>query len=194
MAEILEVRDLTKTYGDLVAVDRVGFAIPQGYCFGLLGPNGAGKTTTIEMIEDVIPIDKGEVLYKGAPRTSSFKEEVGIQFQETQLLNFLTVRETLEVFQSLYQQTYTLAEIIRLCSLTGIADQYNDKISGGQKQRLLLALALINKPELLFFGRAFHGSGPPGPLGFMASGGGHQGPGQDHHPYHPLYGRSTASL
>ena len=160
MTPILESKSLVKQYGELVAVDGVSFTIPQGICFGLLGPNGAGKTTTIEMIEDVIPIDSGRVLYKGQPRTDAFKEEVGIQFQETLLLNFLTVRETLEVFQSLYQVAYTLDEILDICSLRRISSQYNDKISGGQKQRLLLALALINKPELLFLDEPSTGLDP----------------------------------
>ncbi|MGB5984918.1 MAG: ABC transporter ATP-binding protein [Desulfobacterales bacterium] len=160
MANILEVNNLFKQYGELAAVDRVSFAIPQGICFGLLGPNGAGKTTTIEMIENVISADGGEVLYKGRSRSGSFKEEVGIQFQETLLLNFLTVGETLAVFQNLYQKSYTLDEIIRLCSLERIQNQYNDKISGGQKQRLLLALALINKPDLLFLDEPSTGLDP----------------------------------
>ena len=99
MDTILEVKDLVKKYDRVVAVDGISFALRPGICFGLLGPNGAGKTTTIEVIEDVIPPTAAVVLYKGAPRTQSFREEVGIQFQSTALLNLLTVRETLETFQ-----------------------------------------------------------------------------------------------
>ena len=160
MEPILEVKDLVKKYDKAVAVDGISFALRQGICFGLLGPNGAGKTTTIEVIEDVIPPTAGEVFYKGAPRTPSFREEVGIQFQSTALLNFLTVRETLETFQSFFSKTATVEELVKLCRLAEFLDQYNDRISGGQRQRFLLALALINRPELLFLDEPSTGLDP----------------------------------
>jgi ABC-2 type transport system ATP-binding protein len=172
MATILEVRNLVKKYDTVVAVDGVSFAIRPGVCFGLLGPNGAGKTTTIEVIEDVIPPTSGEILYKGKPRSPSFREEVGIQFQSTALLNLLTVRETLQTFQSLFTKTNTIEELVELCRLGEFLDQYNDKIlgefldqyndkiSGGQRQRFLLALALINRPELLFLDEPSTGLDP----------------------------------
>jgi ABC-2 type transport system ATP-binding protein len=160
MEPILEVKDLVKKYDKVVAVNGISFALRQGICFGLLGPNGAGKTTTIEVIEDVIRPTSGEVFYKGAPRTPSFREEVGIQFQSTALLNFLTVRETLETFQSFFRKTATVEELVKLCRLAEFLDQYNDKISGGQRQRFLLALALINQPELLFLDEPSTGLDP----------------------------------
>ena len=160
MEPILEVKNLVKKYDKAVAVDGISFALRQGICFGLLGPNGAGKTTTIEVIEDVIPPTAGEVFYKGAPRTPSFREEVGIQFQSTALLNFLTVRETLETFQSFFSKTATVEELVKLCRLAEFLDQYNDRISGGQRQRFLLALALINRPELLFLDEPSTGLDP----------------------------------
>ena len=160
MNAILEVKNLVKKYDKIVAVDGISFALPQGICFGLLGPNGAGKTTTIEVIEDVIPQTAGEVFYKGAPRTPSFREEVGIQFQSTALLNLLTVRETLETFQSFFRKTATVEELVKLCRLAEFLDQHNDKISGGQRQRFLLALALINRPELLFLDEPSTGLDP----------------------------------
>ncbi len=160
MEPILEVKNLVKKYHTVVAVDGISFALRQGICFGLLGPNGAGKTTTIEVIEDVIPPTAGEVFYKGAPRTPSFREEVGIQFQSTALLNLLTVRETLETFQSFFKKTATVDELVKLCRLAEFLDQYNDRISGGQRQRFLLALALINRPELLFLDEPSTGLDP----------------------------------
>jgi len=160
MEPILEVKNLVKKYHKVVAVDGISFALRQGICFGLLGPNGAGKTTTIEVIEDVIPPTAGEVFYKGAPRTPSFREEVGIQFQSTALLNLLTVRETLETFQSFFKKTATVDELVKLCRLAEFLDQYNDKISGGQRQRFLLALALINRPELLILDEPSTGLDP----------------------------------
>ncbi len=160
METILEVKNLEKKYGKLVAVDGISFALQQGVCFGLLGPNGAGKTTTIEIIEDVVPPTAGEIFYKGKPRSPSFREEVGIQFQSTALLNFLTVRETLETFKSFFTQTTPIEELVKLCRLGEFLNRYNDKMSGGQRQRFLLALALINQPQLLFLDEPSTGLDP----------------------------------
>jgi ABC-2 type transport system ATP-binding protein len=160
MEPILEVKNLVKKYDRVVAVDGVSFALQPGVCFGLLGPNGAGKTTTIEIIEDVIPPTAGEIFYKGKPRSPSFREEVGIQFQSTALLNFLTVRETLETFKSFFTQTTPIKKLVELCRLGEFLNRYNDKMSGGQRQRFLLALALINQPQLLFLDEPSTGLDP----------------------------------
>ena len=157
---MLEVKNLVKKYKKLTAVDGVSFTIKQGQCFGLLGPNGAGKTTTIEVIEDVIPPTSGEILYRGKPRSGRFKDEIGIQFQSTALLSLLTIRETLETFQDLYRKTAGIDDLVRVCQLEDFQDQYNDKISGGQRQRFLLALALINQPKLLFLDEPSTGLDP----------------------------------
>jgi ABC-2 type transport system ATP-binding protein len=160
MTALLEIQNLVKRYKDIVAVNDVSFSISPGICFGLLGPNGAGKTTTIEVIEGVIKPTSGEIRYKGRPRTESFKDEVGIQFQSTSLLSLLTVRETLETFQSLYRDNASIDELVEMCHLTDFQHQDNDKISGGQRQRFLLALALINRPELLFLDEPSTGLDP----------------------------------
>ncbi len=160
MNPLLEVRHLVKNYKSLKAVDDVSFAIPKGICFGLLGPNGAGKTTTIEMMEGILSADSGEVIYKGGPRTRVFNEEIGIQFQHTALLSFLTVRETLKTFQKLYHKTADIDSLLATCNLLDIQNQYNDRISGGQRQRLLLAVALVNRPELLFLDEPSTGLDP----------------------------------
>jgi len=160
MTVLLEVKDLVKQYRSVAAVQGVNLTINQGTCFGLLGPNGAGKTTLLEVIEDIIEPTSGSVFYKGRPRTAAFREEVGIQFQQTALLNFLKVSETLQTFRSLYHGSYDLDELVGLCNLSEILGQYNDKISGGQRQRLLLALALINQPDLLFLDEPSAGLDP----------------------------------
>jgi ABC-2 type transport system ATP-binding protein len=160
MAALLEVKNLVKKYKAIVAVNGTSFNVEKGVCFGLLGPNGAGKTTTIEVIEGVIPPTAGEIIYKGNPRTASFKDEVGIQFQTTSLLSFLTVRETLVTIQSLYRKTADIDKLVEMCHLGEFQNQYNDKISGGQRQRFLLAMALINQPELLFLDEPSTGLDP----------------------------------
>jgi ABC-2 type transport system ATP-binding protein len=158
---ILEAIDIVKQYnGALTAVDGLSISIPQGICYGLLGPNGAGKTTLVEIIEGIIDPTSGRILYQGKPRTSSFFEKIGIMFQQTALLSFMSVYETLTTFQSLYRSSMDVEDLIRLCYLEDIRKQLNDKISGGQRQRLLLALALINQPDLLFLDEPSTGLDP----------------------------------
>lgn len=149
---ILEVKKLSKHFDSLMAVNNISFQINPGICFGLLGPNGAGKTTTIEMIEGILKPTSGEILYRGIPQhhiKKQFKAESGIQFQNTLLQEFLTVKENLYLFKSFYKKTLEIDELITLCYLNDFLDKDTRKISGGQKQRLLLALALINDPILL---------------------------------------------
>ena len=157
---LLEIVEIEKRFKHVRAVDGVSLAIPAGCCFGLLGPNGAGKTTLIEIVEDIITPTSGSVLYKGRKRSAQFRQEVGIMFQQTALLSFLTVAETLETFRQLYDRTDDVDELIRLCHLGEVRNQLNDKISGGQKQRLLLAMALLNQPELIFLDEPSTGLDP----------------------------------
>ena len=157
---LLEIIDIHKSYGSLKAVDGVCLRIDRGICFGLLGPNGAGKTTLIEIIEDIISSTSGTVHYKGTSRAAEFKQEVGIMFQQTALLSFLTVAETLRTFGRLYDRTESLDTLLRLCHLEEVKDRLNDRISGGQRQRLLLALALLNQPDLIFLDEPSTGLDP----------------------------------
>ena len=160
MAPILEVRHLVKKYGPLTAVNDVGFAIGAGTCFGLLGPNGAGKTTTLEVIENILSPTSGDILYRGQPRTTVFKNEVGIQFQHTALLAMLTVLETLQVFKGLYADTEDLDLLVEQCQLQEFKHQRHENLSGGQRQRFLMALALVNRPRLLFLDEPSTGLDP----------------------------------
>lgn len=168
MAYLLEVKNLVKRFGAQTAVNGVSFGIPAGQCFGLLGPNGAGKTTTIEMIEGVTEASTGEILYRGAPRTANFKREIGIQFQSTALMDYLSVQEVLELFAGLYEQTRPLDELVAQCQLTDFLARDAAKLSGGQRQRLLLALALINNPELVFLDEPTTGLDPQSRRNFWA--------------------------
>ena len=156
----LEARRLVKQYPGVLAVDDVSFSVGEGLCFGLLGPNGAGKTTTVEIMEGVTPPTGGEVWYYGSPAGTRFREEAGIQFQNTALQDFITVRETLEMFQSLYDRQADLDRIIEQCSLEELLNRDNRKLSGGQRQRLLLAVALVNRPRLVFLDEPTTGLDP----------------------------------
>ena len=156
----LEARNLVKRYPGVVAVNDVSLAVREGICFGLLGPNGAGKTTTVEIIEGVTPATTGEVYYFGEPAGRRFREEAGIQFQNTALQDYLTVRETLEMFQKLYDRHADLQRIVEECSLGDLLDRDNRKLSGGQRQRLFLAIALVNEPRLVFLDEPTTGLDP----------------------------------
>jgi len=160
MTIALEARNLVKHYPGVRAVDGVSFCVQEGICFGLLGPNGAGKTTSVEIIEGVTAATSGEVLYYGKTAGERFKQEAGIQFQNTALQDYITVRETIEMFRTLYKRQADFDELIEQCSLGDLLDRDNRKLSGGQRQRLLLAVALVNKPRLIFLDEPTTGLDP----------------------------------
>lgn len=160
MTDILQVRNLAKHYPTVHAVNGISFQVHAGECFGLLGPNGAGKTTTVEIMEGITSPTSGAVLYRGEPMGPRFRSEVGIQFQATALQDFLTVRETLQLFRSFYSRGMAIDELATLCSLGDYLDRDVRKLSGGQRQRLLLALALVNDPEVLFLDEPTTGLDP----------------------------------
>lgn len=160
MTTVLEVRELKKRYGAVKAVDGVSFSVKKGRCFGLLGPNGAGKTTTIEMLEGLVEADSGDILYHGNKATKADFRALGVQFQQTALQDFLTVKETLQLFAAFYPEPADLTELIGLCDLTELLDRDHRKLSGGQRQRLLLALALVNNPQIIFLDEPTTGLDP----------------------------------
>lgn len=160
MNAAVSVRSLSKHYKDVCAVNNVSFDVQQGHCFGLLGPNGAGKTTTIEIMEGIISASSGQVLYQGQHVDSQISQQIGIQFQHTALQDFLTVKETLNLFASFYQNTLPQSQLIELCDLSDFLDRDNRLLSGGQRQRLLLALALINDPQIIFLDEPTTGLDP----------------------------------
>ena len=160
MANIMRVEDLAKNFGSVQAVDHVSFGIPEGSCFGLLGPNGAGKTTTIEMMEGITNPSGGRILFRDQPIDRHFRQKVGIQFQSTALPEFITVKETLELFAAFYPSPRSIDEVIELCSLHDILDRDNRKLSGGQRQRMLLGIAIIPRPEMVFLDEPTTGLDP----------------------------------
>ncbi|WIM94796.1 ABC transporter ATP-binding protein [Actinoplanes oblitus] len=146
---VIEVSNLTKRYGDTVAVRDVSLAVEDGEIFGILGPNGAGKTTTVECVAGLRTPDSGKITVLGrAPRDPSLRAEVGVQLQESQLQEKLTVREALELYSAFYPQP---ADWRQLAADLGLDEKLRTaygKLSGGQKQRLSIALALIGNPRI----------------------------------------------
>jgi ABC-2 type transport system ATP-binding protein len=162
---VLGVRcaNLVKRYGDVVAVDGLSFRVNRGECFGLLGPNGAGKTTTIEILEGLLDPDAGEVEIFGLTWTEherELRQRIGVQLQETQLADKLTVEETLRLFRSFYHRGRTIDELLRIVELEAKRRSWVSKLSGGQKQRLAVACALAGDPDLLFMDEPTTGLDP----------------------------------
>ncbi len=163
MAYSLEVKDLTRHYGSIKAVDGVSFSIERGEIFGLLGPNGAGKTTTVEMIVGLRKPDRGSInicSIDALSSSSAIKELIGVQLQTTALYNKIRVIEAIELFGSYYKKSLPPSEILELVSLKEKKNAYYATLSGGQKQRLALGLALVNDPAVLFLDEPTTGLDP----------------------------------
>jgi ABC-2 type transport system ATP-binding protein len=154
---------LRKVFADVVAVDGLELEVGRGECFGLLGPNGAGKTTTIEICEGLTAADSGTVELLGLDWQKSARElrqRIGVQLQETQFPDKLTVEETLRLFRSFYRRGLSVDESIRTAQLEEKRGGRVGTLSGGQKQRLAMACALVGDPELLFLDEPTTGLDP----------------------------------
>jgi ABC-2 type transport system ATP-binding protein len=160
LSPILQVSDLYKSFGQVQAVRGISFEVPTGICLGLLGHNGAGKTTTVEILEGITRADSGTILYKGMPLDDLLRREAGIMFQHTALQEFITVRETLQMFSHLYPEPLPLERLINDFKLEDLLNRETKKLSGGQRQRLLLAIALINDPDIVFLDEPTTGLDP----------------------------------
>lgn len=159
----IQAKSLVKRFGELTAVDGIDLAVQRGQCLGVLGPNGAGKTTTIEMLEGLTPPDEGQIEILGLSwdaEARSIRGRIGVQLQETQLLDKLTVRETLRMFASFYPNPRSVEELLEIVSLEDKQAARHVTLSGGQKQRLTLACALVGQPEILFLDEPTTGLDP----------------------------------
>jgi len=159
----LRVQNLRKAYKDVVAVNGLDLEVRQGECFGLLGPNGAGKTTTIEICEGLTAADSGSVEVLGlrwSINSEELRQRLGIQLQETQLSEKLTVMETVRLFRSFYRKGPSPAEVIALVQLEEKQNARVGALSGGQKQRLAMACALVGDPDFLFLDEPTTGLDP----------------------------------
>lgn len=157
---------LVKRYADVTAVNGLDLEVMRGECFGLLGPNGAGKTTTVEIFEGLTRPDDGKVEVLGMEwgtgkgNDARLRTRLGVQLQETQLTDKLTVDETVALFRSFYPQGRSLDEIIAMVELDEKRSARVGKLSGGQKQRLALACALVGDPDILFLDEPTTGLDP----------------------------------
>ena len=159
----ISVRGLKKSYGDVAAVHDISFDVMPGEVFALLGPNGAGKTTTIEILEGYRQATSGEVSVLGfnpTNRMPEFRERVGIVLQQTGANTYLTVRETLDLFGSYYRDSRSTNEVLELVGLQNQSAAIVKRISGGQKRRLDVGIALIGQPDILFLDEPTTGFDP----------------------------------
>jgi ABC-2 type transport system ATP-binding protein len=159
----LRCAGLVKRYGDVMAVNGLDLDVRTGECFGLLGPNGAGKTTTIEILEGLTPHDAGDVEVLGrrwGRHDRALRQRLGIQLQETQLNDKLSVEETLRLFSSFYTRRRSTDEVLAIVELESKRHAWVGKLSGGQKQRLAVGCALVNRPEVLFLDEPTTGLDP----------------------------------
>jgi ABC-2 type transport system ATP-binding protein len=159
----ISVRDLHKSYGQHEAVRGISFDIAEGEVFGLLGPNGAGKTTTVEILEGYRKRDAGDVSVLGfdpARAEPPFRERIGVVLQQSQLFANLTVREIHRMFAGYYDHRRDVDEVIDLVGLAEKRDARVKSLSGGQKRRLDLGVALVGDPDLVFLDEPTTGFDP----------------------------------
>jgi ABC-2 type transport system ATP-binding protein len=157
------VRDLRKSYGALEAVRGIEFEVERGEVFGLLGPNGAGKTTTVEILEGYRRRDAGQVEVLGtdpAHARGDWRERIGVVLQSSAMYETLTVAESLRLFAGYYSSPRPVDEVVELVGLREKRDERVRRLSGGQRRRLDLGLALVGDPELIFLDEPTTGFDP----------------------------------
>jgi len=160
---VIEVHDLLKTYGDLKAVDNISFDVIAGEVFSLLGPNGAGKTTTVEILECLRPLTSGEVRVLGMDinkEANGIKRRIGVLPQDFNAFDLLTVKENIEFFGGMYDKSVDSEELIDAVDLREKRDEYFKNLSGGLKQRVGVAISMVNDPDIVFLDEPTTGLDP----------------------------------
>jgi ABC-2 type transport system ATP-binding protein len=157
------VRDLRRRYGETLAVAGISFEVQQGEVFALLGPNGAGKTTTVEILEGLRTADAGSVIVAGVDVTkdpAGVKSRIGVQLQQSAFPENFLAHELVELFALFYDRKVDSYALLRAVGLEEKKDQKSEKLTGGQKQRLSIAIALVNEPQVLFLDEPTTGLDP----------------------------------
>ncbi len=161
--DILKINNLTKRYGDKTAVDSISLSVKEGEIFGILGPNGAGKTTTLEMIETMRSIDSGKITIAGIDvinKPNEVKKIIGVQPQTPSFQDKQKLGEIIELFAAAYGERVNAQELLEEVQLGDKVNSYAEQISGGQKQRLSIATALVHNPKVFFLDEPTTGLDP----------------------------------
>ncbi|WP_028778455.1 ABC transporter ATP-binding protein [Shimazuella kribbensis] len=160
---MIQVQNLTKRYGNQTVVDHISFEVREGEIFGMLGPNGAGKTTTMEMMEGLRDSDEGKIKIAGVDakkQKKKLKQQIGMQLQSTSLFDYLTVRESIELYASFYPHSQTVEELLVAFDLVEKEKTWVKHLSGGQRQRLAIAIAVVHDPKVIFLDEPTTGLDP----------------------------------
>jgi ABC-2 type transport system ATP-binding protein len=163
VANIISVKNLVKTFGDVEAVRGISFEVKKGELFGILGPNGAGKTTTLEIIETLKKPTSGQVLVDGfniEDKPWDVKKIIGVQLQSTGFYPELTLTDLLNMFAAMYDVKVDPMTVLKKVQLEEKANTFVDKLSGGQRQRFAIAATLVNNPKILFLDEPTTGLDP----------------------------------
>jgi ABC-2 type transport system ATP-binding protein len=160
---VIELKNISKSYGDVKAVNDISLLVKKGEVLGIIGANGAGKSTTLEIMMGLCQPDAGTVTVLGMDMKSAseeIKQKIGIQLQQTALYDRIKVKEALKLFSSYYEKTRDVNEIIQILGLEPYLNKYVKNLSGGWQQRTSLALALVNDPEIIFLDEPTTGLDP----------------------------------
>ncbi|MXQ52681.1 ABC transporter ATP-binding protein [Shimazuella alba] len=160
---MIQVENLMKRYGNQTVVDHISFEVKEREIFGMLGPNGAGKTTTMEMIEGLRDPDDGKIVVAGVDakrQKKKLKQHIGMQLQSTSLFDYLTVKESIELYASFYPKARPVKELLVSFDLQEKEKTWVKHLSGGQRQRLAIAIAVVHDPKVIFLDEPTTGLDP----------------------------------